>query len=246
MPELKLLIDAVSSSRFITQKKSRQLGRKLSELASINQKKELKRHVYAINRVKSSNEHIYYYVDTINEAINLGRKISFQYSEYDGNKKKILRNDGEEYELSPYALFWNEDYYYVVGYSEKHANVSVFRTDRLHKPKILDEKAATPPEDFALDNYSHKIFEMYSGETVKVKLECKDYIMKYVIDRFGEDVETTKKSDEYFTVIVEVDLSPTFYSWVFQFGGDMRILTPKKAVNDIMNMANSIIKRETL
>lgn len=131
-------------------------------------------------------------MDIINEAINLGRKISFQYSEYDGNKKKILRNDEEEYELSPYALFRNEDYYYVVGYSEKHENVSVFRTDRLHKPKILDEKATTPPEDFALDNYSHKIFEMYSGETVKVKLECKDYLMKYLIDRFGEDVETTK------------------------------------------------------
>lgn len=242
IPELKLLIDAVSSSRFITQKKSRQLGEKLSGLASINQKQELKRHVYATNRVKSSNEQIYYSVDKVNEAINKGKRISFQYSEYDGNKKKILRNNGEVYELSPYALFWNEDFYYVVGYSEKHNNVSAFRADRLHNPEILDKKAVAQPSDFDIDNYSGAIFEMYDGEDVEVSLECKTYLMKYIIDRFGEEVKTKRRSDEYFIVTVNVALSPIFYGWVFQFGGDMRILSPKKAVEDITEMALKLIR----
>lgn len=246
IPELKLLIDAVSSSRFITQKKSWQLGKKLSELASSNQKKELKRHIFATNRVKNSNEQIYYYVDRINDAINRKRKISFQYTEYDGNKKKVLRNDGEVYELSPYALFWNEDYYYVVGYSEKHENVSVFRTDRLHNPEIIEEKAAKRPADFSIDNYSDKVFEMYDGEIVKVKMECKTYLMKYIIDRFGYAVETEKKSDEIFIATAEVLLSPIFYGWVFQFGGDMRILAPNKAVKGIIEMAEKLIERETI
>lgn len=246
MPELKLLIDAVSSSRFITQKKSRQLGRKLSELASVNQKKELRRHVYATNRVKSNNEFIYYTMDTINEAINKHRQIAFQYTEFDGDKNKVLRNSGEIYELSPYALFWNEDFYYVVGWSNKHENVSVFRVDRLHKPTIMKAKAAKRPDDFDLDDYSKQIFEMYAGEEVKVRLECRNDLMKYIIDRFGEDVETKRSGEDYFIATVKVSLSPTFYGWVFQFGGGMRILSPKKAVNKIIEMADLLIKRETI
>lgn len=246
MPELKLLIDAVSSSRFITQKKSRELGRKLSELASVNQKKELRRHVYATNRIKSKNEFIYYTVDIINEAINKNRQISFQYTEYDGDKNKILRNNGEVYELSPYALFWNEDFYYVVGWSNKHGNVSVFRVDRLHKPAITDAKAIKQPDNFDLNDYSKQIFEMYDGEEVKVRLECRNDLMKYIIDRFGEDVETKRSGKDYFIATVEVALSPTFYGWVFQFGGKMRILSPKKAVSEIMEMADTLMKREAL
>lgn len=246
MPELKLLIDAVSSSRFITQKKSRQLGRKLSELASVNQKKELRRHVYATNRIKTKNEFIYYTVDTINEAINHRKQISFQYTEYDGDKNKVFRNDGEVYELSPYALFWNEDFYYVVGWSNKHENVSVFRVDRLYDPKILGAKAVKKPDDFDLDAYSRDIFEMYDGEEVKVRLECRNDLMKYIIDRFGEDVETKRSGADYFVATVSVALSPTFYGWVFQFGGNIRILSPKKAVSEIMEMADMLMKREVL
>ena len=246
MPELKLLVDAVSSSRFITQKKSRELGKKLAGLASVNQRDELNRHIYATNRVKTSNELIYYTVDTINEAISKRKQISFQYAEYDGDKNKILRNDGEVYELSPYALFWNEDYYYVVGYSNKHENVSVFRVDRLHKPEIIKAKAVKRPDGFNLGDYSKQIFEMYDGEEVRVRLECRNDLMKYIIDRFGEDVETKRSGNEYFIATVQVALSPTFYGWVFQFGGEMRILSPKKAITEIMQMADTLMKREVL
>lgn len=246
LPELKLLIDAVSASRFITKKKSHDLGLKLAELASEHQKPELRRNVYATNRVKNSNESIYGMVDVINDAINNKKKITFQYNEFDAALKPVLRNDGEVYELSPYALYWNEDYYYVVGWSDKHGNVSSFRVDRLVKPKITEEKAHKKTEKFDIDDYSRRIFEMYDGEPTLVKLECKNDFAKYIVDRFGTKLETIATSDDRFEVEVEVSLSPTFYSWVFQFGGEIRILSPAKAVNDMTEMAQQIVAKETL
>ena len=246
MPELKLLVDAVSSSRFITTKKSHDLGRKLADLASDNQKKELRRNAYATNRIKNSNESIYGMVDTINDAINRKRKIRFQYREYTGELKPILRHDGEVYELSPYALFWNEDFYYVIGWSDKHNNVSTFRADRIVDPVITDERAVKKPEGFDLDDYSRRIFEMYDGEPTEVKLEVRNDLAKYLVDRFGTDLETTPTGDDYFQVTVEVSLSPTFYAWVFRFGGEIRILSPVKAVNEITEMAKKLAARETI
>ena len=243
MPELKLLVDAVSSSRFITKKKSNVLGKKLAQLASENQRSELRRHIQATNRVKSENEQIYYSVNTINEAIGRRRKIRFQYTEYDGNLKEVFCNDGEVYLLSPYALLWNEDYYYVVGWSDKHANVSVFRVDRMYHPELLDEKAVKRPDDFNLDDYSMPIFDMFEGpERVAVKLEVKNELAKYIVDRFGNKLETQQVSDDTFSVTVEVSLSPTFYAWVFQFEGEMRILSPKRAANKMKQMAGKVLE----
>ena len=246
LPELKLLIDAVSSSRFITQKKSTELVGKLSALASEPQRQELKRNVYATERVKSANERIYYTVDTINNAINQERQISFQYTEYTADKKVVLRNDGEVYVLSPYALFWNEDFYYVIGWSDKHENVSAFRVDRMHRPTILEEPAVPRPEDFRLEDYSRRIFEMYDGEAVTVRLECKDYLMKYVVDRFGEDVKVRPSQKGQFIVTADVQLSPNFYAWIFRFGGDMRIISPDHARREMVGMLRSMLEAEEL
>lgn len=246
MPELKLLVDAVASSRFITKKKSNALGKKLAQLASENQRKNLRRHIQATNRVKSENESIYYSVNTVNEAITRRKKISFQYTEFGPDLKEILRGDGEIYELSPYALLWNEDYYYVVGWSDKHNNVSVFRVDRLYRPEIMDEKAVKRPDDFNLDDYSTPIFDMYEGsERVTVKLEVKNGLAKYIVDRFGTHLETRRASDDSFTVKVDVSLSPTFYAWVFQFAGGIKILSPKKAVDDITIMIDNYLESKT-
>ena len=247
MPELKLLIDAVASSRFITEKKSKELAKKLAGLASENQRRELRRHEYATNRVKSQNEKIYYTVNTINEAISKRRKISFQYTEYSAELQEVYRHDGELYYLSPYALLWNEDFYYVVGWSDKREKVSVFRVDRIDHPEMLEEKAVKRPDGFKLEDYSKPIFDMFEGkERVEVKLEVRNDLAKYIVDRFGTKLKTEKINDERFAVTVEVSLSPTFYAWVFQFGGGMRILAPEKAVDDILEMANTLIKRETL
>ncbi len=244
LAEIKLLIDAVASSRFITEKKSQELGEKLAKLASENKRFELIRHIHATKRVKTYNEEIFYTVDLVNKAINDKKKISFKYTEYDRHKEKVFRNHGEIYELSPYTLFWNEDYYYVVGWSDKHQNVSVFRTDRLYKPEILNEDAVPEPENFNLEDYSKKIFEMFDGEEVNVVLECKNEFMKYIIDRFGEEVDTNPISRTTFEARVRVALSPTFYAWIFTFEGGIRIVSPEKAVDDIVKMAKKLVKAE--
>ena len=244
LAEVKLLIDAVASSRFVTETKSQELGEKLAKLASEHQRPQLIRHIHATNRIKSDNPENFYNVDVVNEAINDRKKIAFKYTEYNRYKEKVFRNHGEVYELSPYALFWNEDYYYVVGWSDKHGNVSVFRTDRLYKVDILDEDAEPEPNDFNLEDYSKQIFEMFDGEEVDVVLECKNEFMKYIIDRFGEDVDTDPVSRTSFEARVRVALSPTFYAWVFTFAGGIRIISPDRAVDDIVNMAKKLVKAE--
>lgn len=240
--ELKLLIDAVSSSRFITLKKSKDLCRKIMALSSTSGKKELQRNIYATNRIKSKNESLLYIVDTVNEAIIRKKQITFQYTEYAPDKKKILRNDGEIYTLSPYALFWNEDFYYVVGHSEKHDNISSFRADRICHIELSEEDAAKKPAGFDLDRYSRQIFEMYDGDTVRVKLECRNELMKYVIDRFGETVETEIATETTFYAYPEVALSPNFYSWLFKFAGEIQLLSPERAREEYIRKAESVLR----
>ena len=245
LPEIQMLIDAVLSSRSITKKKSKELIGKLCKFTSKYQREGLHT-VFDDTREKSNNEDIYYTVDTINSAIQLKRKIAFQYTEYTLKKKVILRNDGEVYELSPYIMYWNEDNYYVIGWSDKHDNISAFRVDRIYRPKVLEIEAVEKPKQFNIQDYSKSIFDMFSGHKASVKLECDNELMKYLIDRFGDKLEIAKKSEKTFETTVDVELSPTFYSWVFQFAGKIRILAPVKAVNELVSMANSLISKETL
>lgn len=236
IPELKLLIDAVSSSRFITKKKSDELIRKISSLASAEQAKQLKRHIVSTGRAKTDNKKIYYIVDTISDAINHKKKIQFKYTEYNEHKEKVLRHDGEVYTISPYVLYWNEDYYYVVGYSEKREDIIAFRVDRLYEPEVIDEYAKAKPDCFDINDYAGKIFKMYSGEETIVEIECENSLMKYIIDRYGLDIETEIKSDNTFIARVSAALSPTFYSWIFQFAGRIKIISPNEAKKEFENM----------
>ena len=244
MPEIKLLMDAVASSRFITKSKSRELSRKLTSLTSTNQKNQLNRHMYTTGRVKPGNENIFYYVDLINNAIELKKKVSFRIIEFDGRKKKVFRNDGEVYVISPYAMYWNDDFYYVVGWCDKHQGVSAFRIDRMDHLDVLDEKAVRRPKGFRVSDYSHKVFEMFNGEEATVRLQCKDQLMKYVMDRFGDKFKFEPGDDGTFTCDVDVCLSPTFYGWVFGFGGDIRILEPENAVEKMLEMSGQMIAAE--
>lgn len=145
------------------------------------------------------------------------------------------------YILSPYALFWNDDFYYVVGYSDKHDNVSTFRADRICHLEMVEEKAVKKPKDFSLDRYSRQIFEMYDGDTVRVKLECRNELMKYVIDRFDESVETETATENTFYAYPEVALSPNFYSWLFKFAGEIRLLAPESARKEYLDKARAVI-----
>ena len=247
LPELKLLIDAVESSRFITAKKSESLIRKIHTLTSQGQVSKLRRNNYVVDRIKPDNEQIYYIVDTINDAINEGKQISFQYYDYSGLKKKVLKNKGEIYKLSPYKLIWSGDYYYVIGYSEKKGKVINFRVDRIAAaPTILSENAIPVPKDFHLENFTKEVFFMFSGDEVEVDLQCDNSLMKTMIDRFGENVKTLAYDMTSFRLITEVSVSPTFFGWVFGFDGKVKILGPKnvkeqyyKMISEAMNSLNN-------
>ena len=246
LPELKLLIDAVESSKFITAKKSETLIEKIHTLTSEEQIAKLKRNNYVAGRVKPDNEMIYYIVDTVNDAINEGKKISFQYYEYTGLKKKVLRNKGEVYTISPYHLIWNDDFYYVIGYSDKKKKIVTFRVDRIAaQPEILSADAVPVPTDFDIAEFTRQVFFMYDGESVMVDLRCDNSLMKTMIDWFGEDVTTLAYDMTSFRLQTEVSAGPTFFGWVFGFGGKVQILAPeniKEQYRQMIVQANENIK----
>ena len=237
LPELKLLIDAVESSKFITNKKSDALIEKIHTMTSAGQVAKLKRNNYVVNRIKPDNEQIYYIIDSINAAINSGKQISFQYYDYTGLKKKVLKNKGEVYKLSPYKLLWCGDYYYVLGYSEKQGKVINFRVDRIATiPEILAKDIISMPEDFDIENYTKEVFFMFSGERVQVDLRCDNSLMKTMVDRFGEDVTTLAYDMTTFRIQTEVSASQTFFGWVFGFGGKVQILGPESVKEQYRQM----------
>ncbi len=245
LPELKILIDAVESSKFITEKKSRLLVEKLLKLTSETGAEKLKRNLHTSGRVRSANEKGYYIVDAINEAINGGKRISFFYTDYDGRKKQILRNDGRPYILSPYTLIWNGDYYYLVGWNHEKEEMRTYRVDRILKtPDILNEDAIPAPENFDAARYTREVFRMYDNEEPEeVTLLCHNEVMKGVIDKFGMDFTVKKADKEHFRTKVKVCTSPTFYSWVFQWGGRIRIEGPEDAVTEYRQMAERALEQ---
>jgi len=244
LPELKILIDAVESSKFITEKKSRLLVEKLLKLTSETSAAKLKRNLHTSGRVRSANEKGYYIVDAINEAINSGKQISFFYTDFDGRKKQILRNDGRPYIVSPYTLIWNGDYYYLVGWNHEQEETRTYRVDRILKtPDILNEDAQPVPEDFDVARYTREVFRMYDNEEPQeVTLLCANDVMKGVLDKFGMDITVKKADSEHFRTKVKVCTSPTFYSWVFQWEGKIRIEGPEEAVTEFREMARKTLE----
>lgn len=241
LAELKLLVDAVQSSRFITTKKSRELISKLGRLTSVHQAKTLKRSLYVEKRVKSANESIFYCIDLLNAAIASKCKIEFQYIEYTPDRKRCLKHDGQVYSLSPYALVWNDDSYYVVGYSDSHEMVVKFRVDRMSNPRLTKTPSVKKPKGFDIAHYTRRLFSMYDGELKSVELLCDNNVMKYIIDRFGAKVKTSRVNEERFTVTVEAAISPTFLGWVFSFGGKIRILSPADVREQYISMAHEAL-----
>ena len=237
LPELKLLVDAVASSKFITEKKSSELIAKLDKFASVYQRDSIKRNILTEARIKPHNERSFYIVDCINDAINKGKKVEFTYFEYDANKQKVLRNDGKPYLFSPYSLVWNGDYYYVVGFSDKHQKIGTFRVDRIEStPTILNEAAQPMPESFNISEFTKAVFQMYDEHRTVVELKCTADMMKVIIDRFGEEVNTEIVDDEHFKATVEVSLSPNFFGWLFGFGDKIKLLKPQWVVERYREM----------
>ena len=244
LPEVKLLIDAVQSSKFISANKSQELISKLMTLTSEANAAKLQHNLYITGRVKSDNEKGYYFVEAINGAINEGKKISFLYTDYNARKEKVLKNNGQPYILSPYALIWDGDFYYVIGLNHARNQVNTFRVDRISRPPdILNEAASPVPESLNLADYSREIFRMYDTEkSVEVSLFCEKSLMKHLIDRFGWDVKTEIIDQNHFRAKVLVCTSPTFYRWVFGWTGRMKIEGPSFVLEEYRRMARAAIE----
>lgn len=226
LPELKLLVDAVESSRFISAAQSGRLVGKLCGMASTHQATELNRHLYIDGRVKSDCKTLYYTVDLIHKAINDRKRIRFKYIEYTAEKKKVYKHNGCIYEFSTYAMLWHDDRYYVLGYSERHGKIVKFRVDRIAKAEATDIPSVKEPADFDPVSYLKNIIAMYDGRMERVRLKCEADMMKVIIDRFGADVYT-ESLDDGFIVEVNVSVSPTFFGWVFGFAGKIKIVSPQ-------------------
>lgn len=236
LPEVKLLIDAVYASKFITSTKSETLIMKLSSLVSSHQAENLQRHLYINERIKPVNETIYYSADVIRTAIEQKRQITFQYYEYTPTKRKILKHKGKVYRFSPYDLIWNEDRYYILGFSNSHSKVISFRVDRMCKVAIADAPIVPPPSDYSITSYGSKVFDMFDGHKATVTLRCKNDLMRVIIDRFGESVHTEVIDKEHFLATVDVSVSPTFFGWIFQFSGGIKIVSPSEISREYGDM----------
>lgn len=245
-PELKLLIDAVESSKFITVEKSKELVDKISSLASSHVATSLKRNVSCEGRIKPGNERIYIIIDAINEAINTNKQISFQYFQYNVRKEKKIKRNGEPYVITPLHLVWNGDYYYMVGVYEYKQRLGSFRVDRIAKcPTILKEDGTSAPEGFNIDEFINTTFHMFDSKHAEVELICDNDVMDSIVDRFGEDVLTYANDMTSFRAVVNVAVSHVFYSWVFGFGGKVKIRGPENIKEHYNEMLMSALEKQS-
>ena len=247
LPELKLLVDAVQASKFITHKKSKKLIEKIETFASKKQTKELQRQVYVDNRIKTENESIYYAVDHIHEAINKKVKITFLYFTWDVNKHEVYKKGGEKYVISPWALVWDDENYYMVGYDSTEKRIKHFRVDKMIDTVLTENErdGAEHFKNFDTALYSRQTFGMFGGKEEHVTLRCtnKNEIVGIIIDRFGKDVKITNITDSHFEIHVKVCTSPLFYSWLMNFGSDIKILAPPSVIDGYLKLAREGINQ---
>ena len=230
LPELKLLIDAVQSSRYLTEKKSRELIEKLCTQCNEQDAKLMKRTVLVSGRVKSMNETIYYNVDAIQEAITQNLQISFRYFDWDIGPQRKYRE--KEYIASPYSLCQDNENCYLLALSERHG-VTSYRVDRMSDIRLCNTQRIPCPEltGKALQEHANRLFQMFSGDSVTVKLRFHRSLLNVVIDRFGTNTMLIPDGDEHFTFTVNIAISPMFLSWIIGFGGKAKILHPQSVVD---------------
>ena len=245
LPELKLLVDAVQSSKFITHKKSNELIKKLESFTSQYEAQQLQRQVFVANRIKTMNESIYYTVDYIHEAINKNVKVSFQYFEWNEKKQKQLRHDGERYLISPWALTWDDENYYMIGFDSVSAIIKHYRVDKMLNIQLTENKrdGADLFKGFDMALYSKKTFGMYGGKEETVTLRCKNYLSGVMIDRFGQDITFNNVSDTHFEIRTKIHISPLFLTWLMNFGRDITILSPDNVKQDYIKLAKEALSQ---
>lgn len=233
LPEVKLLMDAVQSSRFITQKKSDTLIRKLEGLASVHQANQLQRQVFVSGRIKVMNESIYYNIDKLHAAVAGQKAITFLYFDYDISRQKVYRQEGKRYAVSPYGLIWNSENYYLVAFDHAHREMRHYRVDKMTELVVtnLDREGRELYPNFQLAAYGQKHFGMYRGEEVTVTLRGRRSMAGVVWDRFGQEAILVPDGEEHFTVTLPVVMSPQFFGWLFGLDGGLVPVAPPEAVD---------------
>ncbi len=242
--ELKLLVDSIQSSKFITEKKSNELIKKLTEMASEYEASQLKRQVVVHGRIKTMNESIYYIVDDIHTAILKNCKIRFEYYKWNIHKEMEKRKD-KIYEVSPWALMWDDENYYLVAYDSEEEKIKHYRVDKMRSIEVSREKREGREWFRKLDiaSYTRKNFNMVGGEETDVKLEFDNGLAGVMIDRFGKDIPIhPAKKDGWSVTTIRVALSDQFYGWVFSFGKCMKIVSPKNVVESFRNELDSLME----
>lgn len=242
LPELKLLVDSVQASKFITRKKSMDLISKIETLTSVHNARKLQRQVFVSNRVKTPNEKIYYNVDKIHEAIALNKCISFKYFLVNRDKEKVYRKDGGKYTETPLSLSWDDENYYLITYKEKYQNFAHYRVDKMDSIEILDEERKMPKEGFDVSHYSKSVFSMFGGEETAVRLRFSNELSGVVFDKFGMDIPVIPDGPDFFVCNLNVLVSPLFFSWIAGFGNKVKILSPQNVIDDFKKLIYEISK----
>ena len=238
LAELKLLVDSVQSSKFITEKKSNSLIKKLESLVSEHESKQLHRQVITSGRVKTMNESILINVDSIHSAINSNRQISFQYFQWTPDKQRELRHDGQRYTISPWHLVWDNENYYMIGYDSDSEMIKHFRVDKMLRISSGNEKreGLKKMKEFNIATYSRTLFGMLGGESTRVTLQCHNSMAGVIIDRFGKDTVMLRHDDEHFIAYVEVVPSDQFLGWIIGLSSYVQIMEPSSVVKQIKDL----------
>ena len=245
LPELKLLVDAIQSSKFITEKKTNALIRKLETLVSKFDAQKLQRQVYVSGRIKTMNESIYYTVDAIHNAISENKKIKFQYYQWNVKKEMELRHDGAYYHISPWGLSWDDENYYLVGYDSSVGKIKHYRVDKMLKIQMSEEDREGREHFKKLDmaDYARKSFGMFGGKEQEVKLFVDNFLAGVIIDRFGKDVMLIPEDKDHFTVKVAVHVSNQFLGWIMSLGDGVKIIGPDEVVQQVQEEIERLRKQ---
>ena len=239
LAELKLLVDAVQSSRFLTKRKSDALIRKLEGLTCVHQARQLQRQVYVDRRVKTMNESIFYNVDRLHGAIAANRVITFRYFEYNAARERVFRRDGAKYRVTPYGLVWDSENYYLAGWDELHHELRHYRVDKMTDIMVTGMKGH-PQGDWTPEGYARRHFGMFAGRACQLRLRCENRLAGVVIDRFGLDVSLIPDGEEHFTATLEAVVSPPLWGWLFGLGAAVEVQSPDWAADEFKNWLRGV------
>jgi predicted DNA-binding transcriptional regulator YafY len=234
VPELKILIDAVQAASFITKKKTDELIDKLADLGGSHRAEILKSNVVCFNTRKHSNESIFYNVGYLEEALQKKQKASFCYFDLDEKGERVYRKEKERYIVEPMALVFHEDNYYLMCYSPKYKDIVNYRVDRMESVAVEEEPVSEEAllQEADVGKYTEQVFKMYNGPKEDVVLQFDQSLLGVIYDKFGEDTKVIRSSDTSLVATVKVQISPTFWGWLFQFGGKMKLLSPESVIEE--------------